>query len=243
MTNEFGKPDDTGQDNNDGTDFGQTPGDDNTSATDNKGIDSAEFEALRKRDEAAQAHIPNLESENAELRDKLTDLESKLASATTIDEALDRISNNREGNSDNLDASTVTQIVEQVLEQNQTQAKQDSNWTSVQNTLTESYGDWKTADAKVQERAMELDIPLQDATTMAKNNPKAFLQLFTPQGSTNTDSSSGVRSGGSGQTVAGTTNTGNTRDHNYYKQLRKDNPILYWKTDTQLQMRRDLYNN
>lgn len=239
MTDEFGKADDPGQD---GQDFGQTPGDDNTGATENKGYSSDELEALRRRDEAAQAHIPQLETENRELRDKVMELEQSLESATTIDEALDRISTREKGQGSTLDPDAVTQIVDSVLEQRTTQAKQDSNWESVQAQLTETYGDWKTADAKVQERAQELGIDLADASQMAKRSPVAFMELFAPSTSTTPDTSSGVRSAGSGQTVVGSTTSG-TRDHAYYSQLRKDNPIQYWKIDTQMQMRRDLYSD
>lgn len=243
MTTEFGKPDDTGQNENEGTTFGQTPTHDQGGATDNIGMTADQIEALRRRDEAAQAHIPKLESENDELRDRLAELETKLASATTVDEALARIANNGEqSQAPSLDQNAVTQIVDQVLTQKQTQVTSENNWNQVQSTLTETYGDWGTADAKVQERARELDISVQDATAMARNNPKAFLQLFVPQGTTTTDRSAGVRSGGSGQTVAGNNTAGTIRDHAYYAKMRRDNENQYWKLDTQLQMRRDLYS-
>lgn len=244
MTTEFGTPTDSGQNENEGTTFGQTPGETQAGATDNQGMSSEQLEALRIRDAAAQAHIPQLESENNELRDRLAALETKLASATTVDEALARIANNSEKDQvQSLDQDAVTQIVDQVLTQKQTQAASESNWTTVQTKLTQTYGDWNTADAKVQERCQELDISLQDATAMARNNPNAFMQLFIPK-TTSIDSSAGVRSGGSGQTVAGVYNASadTIRDQQYYSNLRKENKNLYWKTETQLQMRKDLYS-
>jgi hypothetical protein len=241
MTTEFGKTGDSGQ-NEDGTNFGQnTEGDQTSGSTENQGIAPDELEALRTRDAAAQAHIPQLESENEDLRNKLLAAEDKLANATTIDEALDKISNN--GDSEGLTPDAVTQIVDQVLTQKQTEAASELNWNTVMGKLTETYGDWATADAKVQERAAELDITLTDATAMARNNPKAFLQLFSPTGTTNTDRSSGVRSGGSGQSVGDVSSSEGIRDATYYSKLRKENPNLYWKTETQLQLRRDLYSD
>lgn len=240
-TDKFGTGDDTSQ--NEGSNFGDKSGEQtSTGATGDQGITSEELEALRTRDAAAQAHIPDLESENKDLRDKVVELEDSLTNATTLDEALDRISKAGGNSGENLDASTVSQIVGKVLDQRQTEGKEESNWTSVMNTLTEKYGDWKTADTKVQERAQELDIPLGDATTMARNNPKAFLQLFNPTVTTNIDSSSSVRSGGSGQqTVAVTTNTSD-RDAAYYSKLRKDDPKSYWSLETQAQYRRDIHD-
>lgn len=237
MTTEFGMVDDINQ--NDGQTFGQNPDDDNHGATDDKGITPAELEALRIRDAAAQAHIPDLESENAQLRDTLVELEAKLVSATTLDSVLERITNKGKP-VQTLDPAAVTQIVDQVLTQKQTKAAQDNNWNSVYTALTTVYGDWKTADAKVRERAQELDIALDDATTMAKNNPKAFLQLFNP--TTHAPNPGGVRSGGAGQTVPSRTLTGETRDAAWYKKLRRENPKAYWSVEVQAQYRRDMHN-
>lgn len=242
MTNEFGKPNDTGQNKEDGTTFVQGSDATANETTDDKGITQEELEALRKRDEAAQAHIPDLESENGELRTKLEELESKLASATTLDGVLDRISKSGDDGEATLDQNAITQIVDNALLQQQTQQTQDNNWSNVMADLTAKYGDWKTADTKVQERAQELDIKLEDASTMARNNPKAFLQLFSPAETTTTDTSSGVRSGGSGQSVSGNVVTGNTRDAAFYNKMRKENPKLYWSIDNQAQYRRDIHS-
>ena len=240
-TDKFGTGDDTSQ-NDEGSNFGDKSGDDSTGATGDQGITPEELEALRKRDGAAQAHIPELESENKELRDKVGELETNLTNATTMDEVLDRISTAGGSSDGNLDASTVSQIVGKVLDQRQTESKQKSNWTEVKAKLTDIYGDFKTAQTKVEERAMELDIEVDDATLMARNNPKAFLKLFAPIETTNADSSSSVRSGGSGQqTVAVTTNTGD-RDAAYYSELRKKNPKEYWSLKTQAQYRRDIHD-
>ncbi len=232
MTNEFGKVDDKDGQNTDGN--GQESKENSSS-----GITSEDLEALQTRDVAAQAHIPQLESENKELRDKVVDLETSLANATSLDEVMKKITDRGDGTSNDIDAGAVTQIVERALDQRQTKQTQEDNWTSVMNTLTELYGDWKTADTKVQERAKELDIELDDVTTMAKNNPKAFLSLFkTPTASS--DSSSGVRSAGSGQKTAELP-SGNERDAAFYKKMRIENPKQYWSLDTQAQFRRDIH--
>lgn len=242
MTDEFGKVGDSDQGltPTEGNNFGQTPGDDTPGDTDNKGMTSEELEALRQRDEHAQKHIPTLERENSELRDKIAELEDKLSSATTIDEALDRIRNKGEG--EQLRPDDVAKMVESVLEQKQTESTQESNWTKVQNKLTEVYGDWKTADAKVQARAQELDIQLQDASTMARKNPTAFMELFVPKEAANIAGTGSVRSGGDGQKSPGTTASGEVRDQAWYSKLRRENPNKYWSVETQAQYRRDVFN-
>ena len=232
MTNQFGTPDDQSGQNTDGTnqedlDKGSTE------------ITPEDLEALRIRDAAAQAHIPDLESENKDLRDLVVELESKVTKATSLDEVLEKITNRGDGTSTDLDAGAVTQIVDRALDQRQTLDRQESNWTSVMNTLTEQYGDWKTADAKVQERATELDIDIADATAMAKNNPKAFLSLFETK-TTIPDSSAGVRSAGSGQQTVGTS-TIEVKDAAYWKDQRHKFPKYYWSLDGQAEYRRTMH--
>ena len=242
MTESFGS---SGDDNSQGqeegnTNFGQTStGDTDTGSSSQGQIDPAEYQALWQRDAHAQMHIPKLESENSELRDKIVELEDKIANATTLDEAIDRISNKGKGDQQ-IDQAGIAQIVEDVLGQHQTKAAQENNWSTVVDNLTETYGDFKTADAKVQERARELDISVEDATAMARNNPKAFLQLFVQSNSSSAArSSSAGESGQRGVPV----NTGATiRDQAYYSKMRREQPNKYWSVPVQAQMRRDLFN-
>ena len=244
MTDEFGKSgnDQTGQD--DGNSFGENTGGDQTGADNSsQGTADLDVEALRKRDENAQALIPRLESENKELRDKYAELEQKLASATTIDEALARIANQgNDQSSKEIDRADVAQVVEEVLGQHQTQAKQESNWKNVTATLTKEYGDWNTADAKVQERCAELEISLTDTSTMARANPQAFLQLFVPQ--TNSSNSKPGSSTGTGEIgQKGVSNAPDqVRNKEFYNNLRRTNPNKYWSIEVQAQMRRDLFS-
>ena len=235
MTDSFGTPteDTSGQGKNfgDNTDTGTT-GDQGT-----QGIDSEAYKALQNRDEAAQLHIPKLESENDALRDEVVKLQDKLASATTIDEALDKMSN--QGNDQSLDRTDVAQIVTEALGTQQTNMKQEANWTSVQAKLTSVYGDWNTADGKVQERCAELDISLQEATDMARRNPKAFDRLFVPS-----ETSESARSGGTGemgQRGADTRSDTARHDEEYYTKLRRTDPEKYWNIETQAQYRRDCH--
>ena len=236
-----GNPDDKTSTGNEGTAFGQEPnGETNTDGNQN-GIDLAEYEALRRRDEHAQQHIPRLESENAELRDRVAELEAQLASATTLDDALARIANQGEGQA--IDRTDVAQVVREVLGQTQTEEKMDNNWNSVVADLTKKYGEWKSADAYVQERSRELDISLEEATKMAKNNPIAFRSLYNldaPAASPNPAGSVGA--GAQGQRGISSA-PGTVRDKAYYSNLRKNDPNKYWSVDVQAQMRRDLFQS
>jgi hypothetical protein len=232
----------TGQEpGTEGTNFGQnTDGQTKPNGAD-QGIDHAEYEALRQRDEHAQKHIQRLESENSELRDKVVELEDKLASATTLDEALKRISNQGEGQDTSLDRTDVAQVVEEILGQKQTKERMESNWQEVVSDLTKAYGDWKTADLKVQERAQELDISLEEATMMARNNPKAFRTLFNLQNQQTSSNPAGSHGAGAMGQRGVSSQPGQLRNQAYYSNLRKNDPNKYWSVDVQAQMRRDLF--
>lgn len=241
MDNQFGKGGDSAQD--EGNNFGQADGDKTNVNRGNQGIDPVEYEALRKRDENAQAHIARLERENAEARDKVVELEKQISNATTLDEALARIANQGDGQQgQTLDQADVAQVVRQVLGQEQTKSKQESNWNTVQATLNKTFGDWKTADAKIIERCGELDLTPAEATQMAKNSPKAFMDLFVPQAAnTSARAGSSTSTGEMGQRGA-VNSQGETRDKAWWNNLRRTNPQKYWSVDMQAQMRRDLFS-
>lgn len=237
MNEEFGKAADD-QGNQDGKNFGSndtgTTGD-----QDKQGMTPAEIEALQKKSDAAQAHIEKLERENEEARNKVVELQDNLSKATTLDEALERIQNQGDNQQETVGEADVAQIVQKVLGEKQTQDTMDSNWSTVVNALVKDHGDWDTANLKIQERARELDISDKDASAMARQNPKAFLQLFNQ--TTKPAKSSGSGETGQRTTFDGMTNTSD-RDQAYYSKLRRENPNKYWSVDVQAQMRRDLFN-
>jgi len=242
MTDTFGtsRDDQAGQDEE--KNFGSNEEGMTNAHPGSQGIDPQEYEALRKRDEAAQAHIERLERENKEARDKVVELEDGLSNATKLDDALARIANQGDGQAPTgVDRTDVAQVVEEVLGQHQTAAKQDSNWATVTDALTKEFGDWKTADVKVQEKARELDISIEDASVMAKQNPKAFLELFVPQRNSSTNKAgSSTGTGDVGQRGMNS-QVGEVRDQAYYTKLRRENPNKYWSVETQAQYRRDLF--
>ena len=240
---EFGTGGDSAQD--EGKNFGQAEGGKTNTGEGTQGIDPVEYEALRKRDEAAQAHIAKLESENAEARDKVTELEKSLTSATTIDEALARIANQGEGQGQqSIDPTDVAQVVREVLGQEQTKSKQETNWSNVQSTLNKEFGDWETADRKIMERCSELDLTPAEATQMAKNSPKAFMDLFVPKAQAATSAKPGSSTGTGEMGQRGVAPSGTeVRDKAYYQNLRRTNPNKYWSIETQAQYRRDLFSD
>lgn len=238
MDQQFGTPGDTGQ-QHDGTTFGQS-GDDKAQNTPSVEITEADLTALRTRDDAAQVHIPKIESENAELRDTVTQLQADLAKASKFDDVMERISN-QPGPVEpvKVDTEQLADAVGQRLDAKAAIAVQDSNWTAVVGKLTEKYGEWELVDREITTRAVELGMSTTDATNLAKQSPDAFYQLFLPQA---IPSAPGASSASAGQGQVGSTpSSGEVRDAAYYSKLRRENPNLYWKVETQAQYRRDVH--
>jgi len=79
---------------------------------------------------------------------------------------------------------------------------------------------------------------------MAKNSPKAFMNLFVPQAATNSAAKPGSSTGSGEMGQRGVAaNVGDVRDKAYYQNLRRTNPNKYWSVDVQAQMRRDLFSD
>lgn len=238
MDQQFGTPGDSGQ-QHDGTTFGQS-GDDKSQSTPPVEITEADLSALRTRDDAAQVHIPKIESENAELRDTVTQLQADLAKASKFDDVMERISTQPGSvEAPKVDTDQLADVVGQRLDAKAAAEKQDSNWAEVLGKLTDKYGEFALVDREITQRASELGMTPVDATNLARQSPEAFYGLFLPQTTPSTPGASSA-SASQGQTGTGT-NSGDVRDAAYYAQMRRENPNLYWKVATQAQYRRDVH--
>lgn len=254
MANEFGGDDGDNQnhqeENNDkGQGFNQgTPSDKGGNGTGEVNITPEELRELRNRDTNAQQHIPRLESENESYRNKIAELENALASATTLEEVMNRMDssgNNSAENNNNqqsFDPDSLAEQVEQRLQMKARKQVEDENWDQVVTKLTEKYGEWSKADMEITAKAEQLNMSTQEATALAKRSPTAFEKLFLDDKSSGTPS--GARAAGAGQTPNYNpgANQEQQRTREYYNQLRKDNPRKYWSVETQEQLRRDLYS-
>jgi len=235
MTDQFGAVDDNNQSNTDTTFGNEGPSD--KGGTKDQVVTSPDVEALRRRDEHAQLHIVRLESENKELRDTNSALQSKLANAKTVEDVISRM-NSPKSDATPVDPDKLADAVEARLSAKDVKKQQETNWETVFNKLTETFGEWSKANTEVQAKAAELGMSNEDATTLAKRSPSAFYELFLPKSSTNNTAGS-PRSVGAGQ-QATSTHTGEVRNQAYYNKMRKEQGNKFWSVEVQAQMRRDL---
>jgi len=207
-------------------------------------ITPEDLQTLQTRDQAAQAHITKLEGENGTLREDKTLLANQLASAATIDDVISRMNDkapiDASGQTSQLGADKVEELIDQRLQQKTMEQIRNDNWSAVESKLTEIYGEFSAANTAVESRASELRMSTTEATELAMTNPTMFYELYLPKGSSAPQQSSSSNALSNSQSQAPSSTEG-VRDKAYYKQLRISNPNLYWDVKTQAQLRRDVY--
>jgi YesN/AraC family two-component response regulator len=143
-----------------------------------------------------QSFIPHIKTENETLKAQLAELQTKVKSQETIEEAIARIAAQKESRESHpsaasgLDEQAVATIFQQLLERKEVEKTVSSNRELVSKALTQKFGD------KVQEaiaaKAQELGMSTKDLGDLASRAPQAALQLFNtgaPKGATPTASS------------------------------------------------------
>lgn len=222
--------------------FGTNESTTNTVVVNQALIDSKELDELRKRDENAQQHIPRLESDNAELREKIAELEAQVASSATLDDVLSRLGDKTDSSSSQ--PVSTDQLADAVSERLRVKAQkevEDKNWNKVLDQLVEQHGSWANADNYITARCIEMQMDPTEATRLARQSPEAFNKLFPqPQQKPSQQSTVSASQTSINQTPS---TDAQVRSKEWYAELRKKDPKTYWKVDTQAQMRRDLYSD
>ena len=195
---------------------------------------------LRKRDVNAQKHIPELESDNAQLRQQLADAETQLEGSATLQDVMNRIEN-KSGTGTPVSADDVATQVEARLRSRAKEDKQESNWNKVLGRLEEQHGSTESVDKYVDTKAISLGMTIDEATLLAKNSPDAFMKLFSGEGSPAPQQGTASAASQQPLNINDAGNYGNERDKAFYDKMRKEHPNKYWKVETQMQLRRDVY--
>lgn len=132
----------------------------------------------------AQEHIRNLETENAELREKAS-------KATTAEQVIEKVrQTNAQGTPEGSRASLDEKSVLEILEKRDKVQVEKSNRLSVLNTLKVKYGD-KLEDA-LSTKAAELGLSAAELGSLAARSPKAVLAYFDVKGTGTPSNKEGV---------------------------------------------------
>lgn len=159
-----------------------------------------DIEKILKQNSNATNHIKTLESETAEMRRQIKELQEELSKSHTIEELL---SYERQTNSQNSEPGSKTpQLNEQELlaklkaevfndlTQAQQKSLEEQNWGEANRLAQEKFGE--KYRSYVDQKAKELDISVKEMEQYARTSPKVFMQLLG--GSTGTKQPQPTRS-------------------------------------------------
>tara|TARA_Y100000114_G_scaffold43216_1_gene38654 strand:- start:5220 stop:5984 length:765 start_codon:yes stop_codon:yes gene_type:complete len=150
-----------------------------------------DLEKVLKQNINGQNHIKTLESETAEYKQQIAELQQQLEASKSLEEMMADLRDNEPTSPTGPTATQVDKasLLEELksevfaeLTSQQQKDLQDKNWQQSVEALTAAHGD--KYDVYVAERAGELDMSVDQLADLAKSSPKAFLDLV------------GVKSGG-----------------------------------------------
>jgi hypothetical protein len=199
----------------------------------------------------ADLYVKQLESRLDEMRADFLQMKQENESRANLEDLLDQISSPRNKTSETpitqrsldrdqevskptIDPNQIENLVSNAVRKIETTKKQEENWNVVKNKLVERYGEnW---DVHITKQVSDLGLSNEDATVLAKKSPNAFLKTFgLDQPQSQQTFTTPPRS--QGTPFAPTTTP--TRNWNYYENLRKEKPELYFDPKTQIQLHKD----
>ena len=185
---------------------------------------------------SADEFIEKLKLENHELREKTT-------AAKTIDDVLERL--NQRQNIENADqqpsVTDLTKLVEQAVTGLETKKQRESNLLKADKLMKEMYGE-KAGD-KFAELASTPELKTA-YMQLASVDPDKFVSLFSggKPPSTGVETSSGVNTTISYTSTNGVrVNQEGTKE--YFDNIRRTNPTMYYSQDFQLKMDKTVRSN
>lgn len=140
-----------------------------------------DWDSVKNSYEHQESHIKTLETERDADRQRISELESKVSQASTVDELLERIQSGVTTPVDgDIDMAQITQQVtsqvESVLQAKEQSSMEESNWKQVCDQLTDSFGE--KVNEQVQSIASKYNMSWDEAIHMARVKPAIFLSLF-----------------------------------------------------------------
>jgi hypothetical protein len=128
----------------------------------------------------AQAHIPKLEQENAQLRDHLQQIMGKMEKVTQLEEVVERLNTTSQQNSEPqgsmLSEDDLSDHVNQILDKRSQADALQKNEMTVSQQMRDKYGD--KAVEVIQRKASDMGVTVEYLQNTARTSPKMFMSLF-----------------------------------------------------------------
>lgn len=194
----------------------------------------ANAEELARSWAHAQEHIKQLEAETAQYRNGIQTQVEQLRQPEPVTPPSEVKTEQR---APEVDLET---RIRETIEKTERDKKLARNVNEVSTKLVEVYGSAEKANAVVKARAAELGVSLDFLMEAAAQSPRAFYaQVGLNDGPRSTPLSAVGSVNPSALTAASPNSAAQPGTYKYYEQLRKENPKLYNKPSTQLQMHKD----
>lgn len=133
---------------------------------------------------ASQDYIKQLKSDIEQRDNQLTSVQSQLQEATTVEDFVNRLTTQQQEPSEQPTEQPSAPegngfdeaLIEEYLAKREAKASQEKNITAVRNAIATAYGD--EADAKLQAKAAELGMSLNDISELATRSSTAAIKLL-----------------------------------------------------------------
>lgn len=195
------------------------------------------LDALKKAKAHSDAHIKNLEREQADLR---KELETRLSLEQFRDELLSsktpssNSQNHPEENeqvAESVSRDEISKLVKETINQERTVAEKNHNRALVADGLQKAWG--PNFQSRLAQRAQELGMTREQFNELASSSPQGFLAMVNPTSPASVPSVSPPTS--DRRASVGNQST-QTLEH--YKKMRKEDPSRYWSPQVQKQIHR-----
>lgn len=187
-----------------------------------------QMDVMQKRIGDKDVFIDTLQGENQTLREKMADIEAKLESMGSVEDALARMDKAKNSNQDTtLDEETLVSKVLGKMQANTEKEKAEANFKSVSATLTKTYGADKV-DEIVRKTAAENGLSFDDMFSLAKKSPQAVFRMMGIKQLTGTSNPSQSTNVG-----YGSDNQNKEQRLADYAKMRRENPKEFYKPDVQ----------
>ena len=191
-----------------------------------------QMDVMQKRIGDKDNFIDTLKGENQTLREKMADIDARLESMGSVEDALARIGEAKKSNQDTtLDEETLVSKVLGKMQAKSDSEKADANFQMVSATLTKTYGA-DQVDTIVRKAAAENGLTFDDMFALAKKSPKALYSMV------------GIKQSSSASNPSQSTNVGYNSDNQNrdqkladFSKLRRENPKEFYKPEMQKQFR------
>lgn len=197
-------------------------------------------EALVESRKAADSHIAQLESEQAQARETIEQLQRKVEESAKLKDVLDAVkpqkSTDGQPAAPNLDKDAIGEIVATQISAIEARRTTAENIKVANDAVVKANGgDLDKSREQVQARANELGVSTNFLMDIAAKSPTAFKEVMGVK-ETSPQPTSGS------ETLKGTVNTqaldidATVRNNAYYERIRKENPSEYFKPHVQRQL-------